>query len=194
MPDEDLSNRAPTLSIHWDAAKVGITGTELVEKLDKGSPRILVAGGHGSRPDNMASSVGIMPYMMQPGDYKIVAETISKYLRNPGHYENPPVYTGPVASVGGTWNVAIQYVRGMGQQQLVLQQEGNQLTGEQKGEIFHAELKGKVDADHVTLTSRMAANGYEVPFVFTGVVAGDRFSGNVKMGEYGAATFTATKG
>jgi uncharacterized pyridoxal phosphate-dependent enzyme len=194
MPDEDLSNRAPTLSIHWDAAKVGITGTELVEKLDKGTPRILVAGGHGSRPENMASSVGIMPYMMQPGDYKIVAETISKYLRNPGHYENPPVYTGPAASVGGTWNVAIQYVRGVGQQQFVLQQEGNQLTGEQKGEIFHAECKGKVDADHVTLTSRMAANGYEVPFVFTGVVAGDRFSGDVKMGEYGAATFTATKG
>jgi hypothetical protein len=25
------------------------------------------------------------------------------------------------------------------------------------------------------------------------VVAGDRFSGDVKMGEYGAATFTATK-
>jgi seryl-tRNA(Sec) selenium transferase len=95
MPDADLSNRAPTLAIHWDAAKVGITGTELVEKLDKGTPRILVAGGHGSRPDKMASSLGIMPYMMQPGDYKIVAETISKYMRNPGHYENPPVYTGP---------------------------------------------------------------------------------------------------
>ena len=110
MPDEDLSNRAPTLTIHWDAAKVGITGTELVEKLDQGTPRILVAGGHGSRPDKMASSLGIMPYMMQPGDYKIVAETISKYLRNPGHYENPPVYTGPTANVAGTWNVAIQYV------------------------------------------------------------------------------------
>src|SRR5258708_9603152 len=78
MPDEDLSNRAPTLTIHWDASKVGITGTELVEKLDKGTPRILVAGGHGSRPDKMASSLGIMPYMMQPGDYKIVAETASK--------------------------------------------------------------------------------------------------------------------
>src|ERR1700678_1866384 len=110
MPDEDLSNRAPVLTIHWDAAKVGITGTELVEKLDKGTPRILVAGGHGSRPDNMASSLGIMPYMMQPGDDKIVAETISKYLRNPGHYENPPVYTGTTADLAGTWNVSLQYV------------------------------------------------------------------------------------
>src|ERR1700761_4065442 len=192
-PDADLSNRASTLDIHWDGSKVGITGTELVEKLDKGTPRILVAGGHGSRPDKMASSVGIMPYMMQPGDYKIVAETISKYMRNPGHYENPPVYTGATANLAGTWNVSIQYVRGVGEQQFILQQDGNKLSGEQKGEIFQATFQGKVDADHVTLHSMMAANGYEVPFVFTGVVSGNNFSGDVKMGEHGAATFTATK-
>lgn len=193
MPDEDLSNRAPTLSIHWDAAKVGITGTELVEKLDQGTARILVAGGHGSRPDKMASSVGIMPYMMQPGDYKIVAETISKYLRNPGHYDNPPVYTGPTADLAGTWNVTINYVRGTGEQQFILQQDGSTLSGEQKGEIFNAVFHGKVDADHVMLASVMPANGYQISFVFTGVVTGNHFSGDVSLGEYGPATFTATK-
>lgn len=193
MPDEDLSNRAPTLAIHWDAAKVGITGTELIEKLDKGTPRILVAGGHGRRPDKMESSLGIMPYMMQPGDYKIVAETIAKYMHNPGHYENPPVYTGSPADLAGTWNVAIQYVRGVGEQQFILQQDGGKLSGQQKGEIFNATFEGKVNANHATLTSSMATNGYQVPFTFTGVVEGNRFSGDVKMGEYGAATFTATK-
>lgn len=193
MPDADLSNRAPTLSIKWDAAKVGITGTELVEKLDKGTPRILVEGGHGSRPDKMASSVGIMPYMMQPGDYKIVAETISKYLRNPGHYENPPVYSGSPADMAGTWNVTIQYIRGVGEQRFMLKQDGNRISGEQKGEIFNATLEGKADANHVTLSSVMPAYGYEVNFVFTGVVSGSSYSGEVKLGEYGAATFTAVK-
>jgi uncharacterized pyridoxal phosphate-dependent enzyme len=193
MPDADLSNRAPTLTIQWDAAKVGITGTELVEKLDKGTPRILVAGGHGSRPDKMESSLGIMPYMMQPGDYKVVAETISKYMRNPGHYENPPVYSGATANLAGTWNVTIQYIRGVGEQQFILQQDGSKLSGEQKGEIFNATFEGRVDADHVTLTSVMPANGYQVNFVFTGVAAGNHLSGDVKLGEYGAATFSATK-
>jgi uncharacterized pyridoxal phosphate-dependent enzyme len=193
MPDADLSNRAPTLEIRWDANKVGITGTELVEKLDKGTPRILVAGGHGSRPDKMDSSLGIMPYMMQPGDYKTVAEAISKYMRNPGHFENPPVYTGSPVNVAGTWNVSIQYVRGVGEQQFILEQQATKVTGKQKGEIFNADFDGKVEANHVTLTSMMAANGYEVPFHFTGVVEGNRFSGDVKMGEYGSATFTATK-
>jgi uncharacterized pyridoxal phosphate-dependent enzyme len=193
MPDADLSNRAPTLDLHWDAAKVGITGTELVEKLDKGTPRILVGGGHGSRPDKMESTLSIMPYMMQPGDYKIVAEAIAKYMKNPGHYENPPVYTGSPANVAGTWNVAIQYARGVGEQQFVLQQDGTKVAGDQKGEIFNATFEGKVEANHVTLHSVMATNGYQVPFTFTGVVEGNRYTGDVKMGEYGAATFTATK-
>jgi hypothetical protein len=130
---------------------------------------------------------------MQPGDYKIVAETISKYLRNPGHYENPPVYTGPTANLGGAWNVTINYVRGVGEQQFILRQDGRTLSGEQKGEIFHAVFQGKVDADHVVLTSVMPANGYEVSFVFTGIVSGDHWSGDVQLGEYGAATFTATR-
>jgi L-seryl-tRNA(Ser) seleniumtransferase len=193
MPTADLSNRAPTLEIRWDATKVGITGTELVQKLDQGTPRILVLGGQGRRPDMMASSIGIMPYMMQPGDYKIVADTLSKYLRNPGHYDNPPVYTGTTANLAGTWNVTINYVRGVGEQQFILQQDGATLSGEQKGEIFNATLHGKVDADHARLMSVMETNGYQVPFVFTGVVSGNKFSGDVKMGEYGAATFTATK-
>lgn len=193
MPDADLSNRAATLEIRWDAAKVGITGTELVERLDKGTPRVLVIGGQGSRPDKMASSIGIMPYMMQPGDYKVVADTISKYLRNPGHFENPPVYTGSPANLAGTWKVTIQYVRGVGEQQFTLNQDGKKLSGEQKGEIFHAELEGTVEADHVVLTSVMPANGYEVNFVFTGVVSGNNLTGDVKLGEYGPATFSAVR-
>ncbi len=135
-PDADLSNRAPVLTIHWDAAKVGITGTELMAALDKGSPRILVAGGAGSRPDKMASFVEIMPYMMQPGDYKIVAEHVAKHLRNPGHFENPPVYTGPTTDIAGTWDVTIQYVRGEGKQKFTLKQDGKAVTGDQKGEIM----------------------------------------------------------
>src|ERR1700735_1162788 len=180
MPDADLSNRAPTLTIRWDAAKVGITGTELSEKLDQGTPRILTVAGQGRRPDMMASSIGIMPYMMQPGDYKIVADALSKYMRNPGHFENPPVYTGPTAQLAGTWNVTIQYIRGVGKQQFVLQQNDTSLTGEHLGEIYKSQLQGKVQADHVMLTSVMSVPGQQrVPYIFTGVLSGGTLSGSV---------------
>jgi hypothetical protein len=193
MPGEDLSNRAPVLTIRWDGNVVGITGTELVEKLDKGTPRIAVGGGEGHRPDAMNSSIEIMPYMMQPGDQEIVAEGIHRYLRRPGHFENPPVYTGQTANLAGTWAVSINYVRGVGHQEFILQQDGDRLSGEQKGEIFQAQFHGKVEANHVTLRSMMRPGGYYLPYIFTGVVAGNRFSGDVAMGEYGNGTFVATK-
>ncbi len=193
MPGDDLSNRAPTITLRWDGAKAGITGTELVAKLDAGTPRIFVAGGSGKRPNEMGSSIGIMPYMMQPGDYKLVADALSQTFRNPGRFGNPPLPAGPVAQLAGTWNVTIHYERGVGHQQFVLEQSGTSLSGDQKGEIFHAALHGTVEADHVTLSSMMKQNGSQVPFNFTGVAAGGTFSGAVKMGEYGAATFTATK-
>jgi uncharacterized pyridoxal phosphate-dependent enzyme len=193
MPNTDLSNRAPTLAIRWDATKVGITGTELVEMLDRGTPRVFVLGGEGTRPDRMASSIGIMPYMLQPGEYKIVAATISKYLWNPGKHANPPVDSGATASLAGLWNVRIQYRRGIGVQRFQLTQNGAAVSGTQQGEIFQTGIHGTVQGDHAVLTGTMAASGNDIQFVFSGTVSGDSFSGDVKLGEYGIATFQATR-
>ncbi len=193
MPSADLSNRAPVLHIKWDATTVGITGSELVATLDAATPRVLVMGGDGKRPDRMASSIAIMPYMMQPGDVTIVAKSIAQALRNPGRHPNPAVPSGPMQQVAGTWNATITYHRGVGHQQFLLQQNDATLTGTQKGELFTAQFKGSVVANQVKLNSDMEANGYNVPFHFTGTVQGTTMSGDVTMGEYGTATFTATK-
>ncbi len=193
MPSDDLSNRAPTLRLHWDATQVGVTGTELVEMLDKGTPRILVDGGSGTRPDQMQSSLGVMPYMLQPGEYKVVAETIARYMKKPGEVPKKPVYGSAQAKLDGTWNVEIKYSLGVGHQVLTLQQQGDAVSGEQKGEIYSAAMAGKVEGDHAFLNSTMKANGQEVRFNFSGVVSGSTYSGDVNLGEYGKATFTATK-
>jgi seryl-tRNA(Sec) selenium transferase len=193
MPTGDLSNRAPTLRIDWDGAQVGITGAELVEKLDRGTPRILVAGGRGRRPDQMESSIEIMPYMMQPEDHKIIAEVLSRYLRNPGHYDNPPVDDGAPASLAGTWHVTIRYAAGEGHQLWTLTQEGTSLAGDQRGELFAASLQGTVQGSHATAHSTMTTSGQEFRWTFTGVVDGTTYAGDVDMGEYGTATFTAAR-
>ena len=194
MPSDDLSNRAPVLHVKWDAAAVGITGAELTAALDAGTPRIFVVNGAGVRPDAMASSCSIMPYMMQPGDAKIVADALSHHLRNPGTHADPAMPApGPDAQVAGTWNVAIQYGRGVGHQQLVLQQTGTAITGDQHGEMFSATIAGKVQSGAVTLRSSMQANGSTIPFTFIGTVTGSTMVGNLRLGEYGSATFTATR-
>jgi D-glucosaminate-6-phosphate ammonia-lyase len=63
------SNVAPTLSIRWDAQQVKITGPELKQQLDEGSPRIWV-------PLGREGSISIQPYMMEPGEDQLVARRL----------------------------------------------------------------------------------------------------------------------
>jgi hypothetical protein len=193
LQPEDLSNRSPRLRISWDANQLKITGTELVARLDKSTPRILVDGGTGKRPDKMQSSLTVMPYMMASGEEKIVADAIYEGLTHPGHYENPAIPEGSPVQIAGNWAVEVKYIRGIGEQHFTLQQEGDQLTGKQAGEIYQADLKGIVHADHVELTSNMAVPGNSIFWTFQGVVSGNTMNGSVHMGEYGDATWTAVK-
>jgi seryl-tRNA(Sec) selenium transferase len=190
---EDLSNRSPMLRINWDANVLKITGTELAARLDAGSPRIVVGGSQGKRPDMMNSSVTIMPYMMDAGDERIIANAIYEALSKPGHYENPVIPTGTPASVQGAWAVTILYPRGTGEQKFTLEQSGNDLTGAQDGEIYKATFKGTIHADQIELHSSMQVGGNSIPWTFKGNVQGNNIAGTVTMGEYGGATWKATR-
>ena len=193
LQPEDLSNRAPRLRIHWDATQLKITGSELAAKLDAGTPRILVDGGSGMRPDKMASSITIMPYMMGAGEERIVAEAIYEGLTKPGHYEDPVIPGGAPSQIDGKWAVTIHYLRGKGEQQFVLSQSGNKLTGKHQGELYQADLKGEVHATQVNLHSVMAVSGNSIPWTFKGAIQGNSISGTVHMGEYGEAKWEATR-
>jgi len=193
LEPEDLSNRSPQLLIRWDANQLKITGTELEGRLDKGTPRILIGDASGRRPDSMESSITIMPYMMGPGEDRIVADAVYEALTRPAHYENPAIPQGAPVQVAGNWAVTIEYTRGTGEQHFTLQQEGDQLTGKQAGEIYQADLKGVVHADHIELMSSMAVSGNSIPWTFRGVASGNSMRGTVHMGEYGDATWSAVK-
>jgi uncharacterized pyridoxal phosphate-dependent enzyme len=193
LEPQGLSNRATRLRIKWDAAEVGITGNELEKRLNDGTPRIMVEPTTGHRPDMMASSVSLMPYMMDAGEDRILADAIFKILSNPGHYPNPAVPGGAPAAVGGTWAVSIQYSCGMGEQHFALKQDGNAVTGDHKGEIYSGTVRGTIHGDQLKLQSNMAVPGNGIHWSFEGSVRGNSISGTVAMGEYGPATWTATK-
>ena len=80
----DLSNRSPRLLIRWDARVLKITGSEVAARLDAGDPRIALHEWSGARPQQMESSVIVMPYMMEAGDERIVAEALYEALAHPG--------------------------------------------------------------------------------------------------------------
>ena len=193
LEPQGLSNRATRLRIDWDAAEVGITGNELEKRLNDGSPRIMTEPSTGHRPDLMASHITLMPYMMDAGDEKVLADALLKIFTNPGHYENPPMPTGAPASVAGTWSVAIRYTCGMGEQHFTITQDGGTVTGQHNGEIYKGALKGTVHGDMVKLQSAMPVGGNSIRWTFTGKVSGNSMAGTVDMGEYGPATWSAIR-
>ena len=87
----------------------------------------------------------------------------------------------------------IQYPRGVGEQKFTLEQNGNDLTGTQNGEIYNAKFKGTIHANQIELHSNMEVGGNTIPWTFKGNVEGSNIAGSVNMGEYGDATWKATR-
>jgi len=193
LEPNDLSNKATRLRVRWDANVLKITGTELAAKLDAGTPRILLESTSGRRPDQMASSLSVMPYMMDPGEDRIIADALHAALTDPGHFDNPPVPGGAMAAVGGAWALTVNYPRGEASQTMTLTQTGDAVTGAHKGEIFTGTVRGTVRAGTVELRSTMPNPGNNFTYNFHGTVNGSRMEGTVDMGEYGMANWTAVK-
>jgi seryl-tRNA(Sec) selenium transferase len=190
---EGLSNKTPMLHIEWDASAVGITGQEVAKVLLDGEPRIVLAGGSGTRPGNMKSSASVTPYMMMPGDDKIVAERLYAVLSSPPKFENPVVPQSEPVSVDGQWQAEITFLRGSATHTLVFEQHGQDLVGTHQGEFVSGDLNGSVAANQVHFRSRQRIQGQHLSYEFTGTVEGDKMSGAVNMGEYGEAQWTAQR-
>jgi L-seryl-tRNA(Ser) seleniumtransferase len=72
------SNVAPALLIHLDASRIKLTPEDVKRRLNEGTPRIWVPlGDHGT-------GLSIMPYMMEPGEDKIVARRFTEVLSMAG--------------------------------------------------------------------------------------------------------------
>ncbi|MDQ1473917.1 MAG: D-glucosaminate-6-phosphate ammonia-lyase, partial [Bryobacterales bacterium] len=190
---QDLSNHAPVLQLSWDARTVGITGTEVETLLLNGTPRIVVAGSGGTRRDlARPSTLRIMPYMMQPGDYKIAAEAIHRILANPPKFPTPEIQT-PGVDVSGTWTVDLKFLSGSARHELTLQQNEANLTGTHRGETIDGSASGTVEGKTVTVRSSQRIQGTSLSYAFTGIAEGDSIHGTVQLGEYGKADFTARR-
>ena len=173
--------------------KLGITGQEVYKHLLDTDPRVILAGGRGARPDAMKSSVGVMPYMMMPGDEKVAAERLFAVLSKPPKFEAPPVPSGEPAMVAGQWEAHLEFRRGSAAHTLVLEQKGVKLVGTHKGEMLAGDLHGVVMGQEVRFRSAQRVEGTVLEYAFNGKVNGDSMEGVVKLGEYGEAHWSAKR-
>jgi len=190
---EDLSNHAPELVIRWDGKTVGITGEEAQKILLDGEPRIIVGDATGNRRDNTPSSLTIMPYMMMPGDSEVVARKLHALLSNPPAIPALPAALAPAVDVSGVWDVKLTFLYGTSAHQIEFEQKGPQLSGIHRGEILKGDLTGVVEGSAVRFHSAHHIEGTNLHYSFAGTVDGPAMSGEVGLGEYGSARWTATR-
>jgi hypothetical protein len=187
-----LSNVSPEVVITWDADVLNITGAEMAEELGKNKPRIAVASGGGRGKDPNVNGIAVTTIGMQAGEEKIAADRIYNVLtakRNPKSKE----LKAPAANLSGTWDVDVKFYNSQGKHKLFIEQEGNWIKGTHQGGFAVNDMSGSTEGDMVTLQSSVRLIGDSIIYTFTGTVSGDKMSGNLFMGEYRSAKFTATK-
>ncbi len=190
-PPAGPSNVAPTLRVYWNAAKVGLTGGQLADALDKGRPRIVLTGSDSVNQQG-ETSFSINPYMMMPEDAPVVARRIRDVLANPPKVEAPD--TSPAGiQVSGRWDVALKFDRGEARHTLFLEQSGERLVGTHRGETLSGELQGRVNGQRVRFRSSHRYEGTSLTYGFDGSLVDGVLTGTVDLGEYGSAKFTAKK-
>jgi L-seryl-tRNA(Ser) seleniumtransferase len=105
-----------------------------------------------------------------------------------------PAAPSPAAvDVSGRWDVTVQYEAASAAHKVFLVAKGNKLTGTHLGWAFEGELRGAVDGDRVQFRSSLPAGGQRLSYAFSGRVSGDTMSGELDLGEYGPARWTARR-
>ena len=87
----------------------------------------------------------------------------------------------------------VHYVLGSANHALVFEQDGGSIVGTHVGERTSGDLRGQIEADQISFRSfhRWEASGF--PYEFQGRVQGDSMSGEVQLGEYGSARWSAAR-
>jgi len=191
-----LSNKTPSLRITWDRERLGVGGDVVARTLLETEPRIALAGGGGGRGANASATmtgVSVTPYMMAPGDERVVADRLHAVL------SKPPARTAtepapPVTDLSGQWDVQITYAASTSTHALHLRQRGHEIDGAHKGDFVTRDLAGTIDGSTVRIRSGFSEeHGDALSFTFTGTVTGEEMAGALDMGEYLAAAWTAKR-
>jgi len=184
-----LDNKTPVLKISWDPNLMHINGFEVAEMLGRNKPRIAVWAEDESDSE---SFFNITSGQMQEEEVKIVAERVYAIFsekRNP----KPKSMIAPVSKLDGLWDVNIQFFSSISQHAFKIIQDGNWLSGVHKADFQSGTLSGTIEGNQIKLQTAMRVVGDELSYQFSGILKDDSISGEVYLGEYRTAKFTAAR-
>jgi L-seryl-tRNA(Ser) seleniumtransferase len=174
------------MTVAWDPEKIGLTAGRLNEILLSGDPAIQThAQGKGH-------AFQLRPVALKPEEYKIVAERLYQAFKD-APAPVPAALEKPAADLSGRWNVRVQFAMGQADHLLFLEAYGNRLTGTHIGTLKRGPLKGQIDGDQVSFESVLPIEGSRLSYEFTGKLSGNRMEGELDLGEYPPAKWTAVR-
>jgi L-seryl-tRNA(Ser) seleniumtransferase len=179
-------NPHPYLTVTWDTAKIGLTADELHDLLMDGEPRMqTMASGEGN-------SFPLRVTNIREDQVPIAAERLYEVFRAaPG--PKKITYAAPASSLAGRWDAELSFVSGSSKHTFHLATDGQNVNGTHYGRNARAEISGTIDGARIELKSQHRYQGSTLRYTFTGRVEGDRISGEVDLGEYGPARWTAKR-
>jgi D-glucosaminate-6-phosphate ammonia-lyase len=183
-----LDNKTPVMKVSWDSSKLHLSGFEVAEELGRNKPRIAV---WAEDENNGESFFNVTTGQMQAGEEKIVAERLYEVLsrkRSP-----KPGMIAPSANLTGVWDVRVQFFSSISQHNFTIVQDGNWISGTHKGDMDVMNLNGTIEGDQIKFRSSKRIIGDDLEFLFKGTFSGDLISGDIHLGEYRTAKFTATR-
>jgi L-seryl-tRNA(Ser) seleniumtransferase len=177
----------PWMIIEWDPAQVGIIAGDVYDRLLEGEPRVMShAAGDGY-------SFRVRPAAIRPGDQTLAGRRIAEVLRKAPKGVPKKTSLPPAADVAGRWEVDVQYSRGTARHRLLLVTRGNRVDGSHIGRRLQGAVSGTVEGDRVRLRSALPCEGTQLTYRFDGTVHGSTIEGEVNLGEYGKARWTARR-
>ena len=182
-----LSNKSPVLQVNWDPGKFNLTGEELAEELGRTPPRIAI----GSTNRDGLTGIQITTGQMQPGNAEVVGDRLRSALarkRSPA-----PALAAPVMDLGGAWEVDMQFLNGNGRHRFDLTRDGNWLQGTYQGTWAAMEAEGFADGNIFRLRCSYRRPGNQLVYIFVGTCRDGVITGDVHLGEYRTARFTARR-
>ncbi|MDA1314573.1 MAG: hypothetical protein O2968_14635 [Acidobacteria bacterium] len=189
MP-EGRGNHTPRLMIEWDPKRIQLTGFDMEQILWDGEPRIAVSGAGSFLPfpPNLTPNISVTAYTMDAGEEKIIADRLVEVLRNPP--DRRKATKPPAADLSGRWDVHLDFLNATGKHTFTLEQSGSDINGTHHGEYIARDLTGSISGNEVVIQSAYQ-KGVRLSYDFSGSVRGDAMSGDVLLGEYGAARWRA---
>ena len=95
-------------------------------------------------------------------------------------------------SADGNWKITINTPMGARTMDVAIATSGDTFTGNVNSEMGSQEVTGKVDGDTLTWSTDIT-NPMPMKLEFSATVAGDKMSGNVKLGMFGNAALSGER-